>query len=478
MSLMELIRDALATLWRQKLRSALTVGGVVVAIGALVTLLSFASGMSKNVQDQVEKFRLLQTMTVTATNSDSAAVLDSTALRWMESLPGVMQAYPESPFPVRVIFGEDTTSSEAQAFPPNARGSLLFEHIAAGEVYQVGDTSSVLITSALLDRMDIEDPDSLVGQSLILYSEHGHPDSGYAAITDTLLHTPLSSLPQMVGMFQQGEVDSLVGRLLGTAASAFFEGYMTRVDTVRDTLIVSGVVDVGEGWNSRLRPLVLPVESTRRLDPGSFTSNPLSMLSSFQSGNLFNTELMGGTGIDKVTLELAIEADHEALRDSLDTRGFESDDFLEFYSEFRKMIMLFTAGMSMLGFIALFIAALGIVNTMVMSILERRREIGILKSLGAEDKDIRILFLVESGTIGLVGSALGLLLGWVVSETIGFAMQLYMEQQGVGDMDLFYIGPDTVLIAIGFGLIVSTVAGLYPASRAAQLDPVVALREE
>ncbi len=478
MSLAELIRDALHTLWRQKLRSALTVGGVIVAIGALVTLLSFASGMSKNVTDQIEKFSLLQTMTVNTMPGDSAAVLDSSALAWMETLPGVLHAFPESPFPLHVILDGDTTSSDAQAFPTNARGSMLFDIMAAGDVYPAGDTTHALLTSELLRKLDIEEPDSVVGKSIVLYSEHGHPDSGFAAVRDTLQNELFSILPHMMSMMQSRDVDSLFGQTLGKAAAAFFHGYMTRVDTVRDTLIVSGVVEVGDGWTTRLRPVIIPNESARRLNPGGFNNNPMAMASAFQSGDLFSAVMMDDEEIEQVTLELAVDANHEALRDSLEVHGYETSDFLEFYSEFRKMVLLFTVGMSLLGFIALFIAALGIVNTMVMSILERRREIGILKSLGAEDKDIRVLFLVESATIGLVGSALGLLLGWVVSESISFAMQAYMKAQDVGEVDLFYTGVDTILLAIGFGIIISTVAGLYPASRAAKLDPVVALREE
>ncbi|MCB2213467.1 ABC transporter permease [bacterium] len=482
MSFGELFRDALYTLWRQKLRSSLTIGGVLVAIAALVALLSFAGGMSKNVRDQVEKFSLLQTMAVSPATSDSTeAPLDSTALAWMTTLPGVLQAYPQAPFPVHVVLGDDTTTSDAQAIPANSRGSLLFSQMKAGEVFAPEDTNHVLITTSLLDRFKIEDADSLIGQKLLVYSEHGHPDSGYAAVRDTFM-TSLSGrgITGIAEMLRGGRMDSLSAMMFGQFVSAFFDGYMNRVRVVRDTLIVSGVVDGGEGWTDRLRPVVLPEVSARRLNPGSFTQDPMSLIGSMQSGEAFNpaSMLTETDTAERVTLELDATADHETLADTLRAHGYAVQDFAEFYAEFRKMVVLFTAGMSLLGFIAMFIASLGIVNTMVMSILERRREIGVLKALGAEDKDIRILFLVESGTIGLVGSLLGLLVGWVGVEIVGMVMQEYLRRQGVGDVELFYIGPETILIAMGFGVVVATVAGLYPASRAARLDPVVALREE
>ncbi|HEX05409.1 MAG TPA: FtsX-like permease family protein [Bacteroidetes bacterium] len=355
----------------------------------------------------------------------------------------------------------------------------MYEHLQAGNIFEIDDTTQVLITNRLLERFDIEDPDSPVGQPIILFSTQGHPDSGFAAIRDSIFALSSFDLLNLLPFRQEENADSIASSVLGRAAAVFFEGYMTRLDTVRDTLIVSGVVDVGDDWADRLRPVILPERSAKFLDPGSFSQNPLSMMSAMQSGDLFSAVMQGSDDeVDRVTLELSIEANHEALVDSLEAHGFESSDFLEFYGEFRKMVLLFTAGMSFLGFIALFIAALGIVNTMVMSILERRREIGVLKSLGAEDKDIRILFLVESATIGLVGSLLGLLVGWLGTEVVGFAMREYMNRQGISDVDLFHLGPEVILISIGFGLIVSMVAGLYPANRAAQLDPVVALREE
>lgn len=81
----------------------------------------------------------------------------------------------------------------------------------------------------------------------------------------------------------------------------------------------------------------------------------------------------------------------------------------------RRGFLVMDAVAAVIGFIAIFVASLGIINTRVMSILERTREIGILKSLGAEDRQIRLLFLTESAAIGALGSLGGLLLGWGVS---------------------------------------------------------------
>jgi putative ABC transport system permease protein len=144
----------------------------------------------------------------------------------------------------------------------------------------------------------------------------------------------------------------------------------------------------------------------------------------------------------------------------------------------RRGFLVFDAMVGVIGFIAMVVASLGIVNTMVMSILERTREIGILKSLGAEDGQIRQLFLVETALIGLIGSLLGLLLGWVISRIASVVVKRIMTAQEVPPLDLFHLPFLLVLGAIAFGIGVSLAAGLYPAARAARVDPVQALRRE
>src|SRR5262249_50776907 len=96
---------------------------------------------------------------------------------------------------------------------------------------------------------------------------------------------------------------------------------------------------------------------------------------------------------------------------------------------------------ALLGFIALFVASLGIANTMIMSILERTREIGILKSLGAEDGEVRALFLAEAATIGLLGSMAGILLGLAVSRVASLIAHAVMRRQEIPPIEMFYLPP-------------------------------------
>jgi putative ABC transport system permease protein len=115
---------------------------------------------------------------------------------------------------------------------------------------------------------------------------------------------------------------------------------------------------------------------------------------------------------------------------------------------------------------------------MVMSILERTREIGIMKAIGGSDADIRRIFLVEAATLGLAGGLVGVTLGWLVGRVINFGANLYIRSQGGTPGNLFALPLWLIAGSIGFSLIVSLIAGSFPAARAARLDPVQALRHD
>ena len=123
-------------------------------------------------------------------------------------------------------------------------------------------------------------------------------------------------------------------------------------------------------------------------------------------------------------------------------------------------------------------ASIGIVNTLVMAILERRREIGIMKAIGASDRDVKMLFFAEASAMGLLGGVVGVALGWAIGRVIDAGTNVWLRSQSFPP-DHFWVVPWWLVgFAILFSLIVSFLSGLYPAARAARLDPVQALRYE
>jgi putative ABC transport system permease protein len=130
------------------------------------------------------------------------------------------------------------------------------------------------------------------------------------------------------------------------------------------------------------------------------------------------------------------------------------------------------------GSLALAVASLGIINTLVMAILERRREIGIMKALGASDTDVKMIFFLEAGTMGVLGGALGVAIGWTIGRVINFGTNIYLRRIDIKPENFWYVPLWLVAGALVFSVVVSLCAGLYPASRAAKLDPVKALRHD
>ena len=158
--------------------------------------------------------------------------------------------------------------------------------------------------------------------------------------------------------------------------------------------------------------------------------------------------------------------------------GFQTFSIIDAIEDATRAFIILDIVLGLIGSIALAVSSLGIMNTMVMSILERTREIGVMKAIGGSDADVRGIFLVEASVIGVIGGAAGVFLGWAVSRVINIGANIYIERQGGTAATLFSMPWWLILGAIGFSLLVSLAAGSYPARRAARLDPIQALRHD
>jgi putative ABC transport system permease protein len=144
-----------------------------------------------------------------------------------------------------------------------------------------------------------------------------------------------------------------------------------------------------------------------------------------------------------------------------------------------QVLGLLQALLGSVGGLALLVAALGVANTMMMAIYERTREIGVLKALGASAREIRRLFTIEAGMIGLIGGVFGLIFGSLLGKLVDWIAHRYLISEGItGVGDLSVVPWWLAVGALVFAAVVGILAGLYPAARAARLDPVTALRHE
>jgi len=168
-----------------------------------------------------------------------------------------------------------------------------------------------------------------------------------------------------------------------------------------------------------------------------------------------------------------------AVRQKISDLGFGSFSIVDEIDQIRTVFLIIDSVLGLLGGISLLVASFGIANTMIMSILERTREIGIMKAIGAEDREIKLIFFVEAAVIGVVGGVIGVLLAWGIDALANrLAYRFILKPQGASFIDFFDLPIYLTVGAILFALVVSILAALYPASRAARIDPVRALRHD
>ncbi|HEX6464189.1 MAG TPA: FtsX-like permease family protein, partial [Vicinamibacterales bacterium] len=179
-----------------------------------------------------------------------------------------------------------------------------------------------------------------------------------------------------------------------------------------------------------------------------------------------------------LTVKVAGAQYAQDVEDEIKKKGLSAFSLNDALQGAKRAFIILDIVLSLIGSIALAVSSLGIVNTMVMSILERTREIGIMKAIGGSDGDVRRIFLIEASAIGGLGGIAGVLLGWAVGRVVNIAANVYIQQQGGEPGNLFSLPLWLIGGAIGFSVFVSLLAGSYPAGRAAKLNPIEALRHD
>jgi putative ABC transport system permease protein len=442
----ELIRLAFGGVRRAPLRVALTSLGVAIAVGALVSMVGFALGVQDQVEEPFRKSELFNRIDVSperasprpgprnppeASPTDgpptTAPVLDDVALARIAALPGVAVVYPEYFLPsVEVLHGERPSTAPASGLPREA-GRLRFvtDALVAGRFFDSASADEAILGKKLAKALGYEVSGDALGKRL------------------TLKAKGLSPGPGKTFQFEEREVE----------------------------VWVVGVWDPPGGRSGfRGDGLLLPLDLLREL-PGVQLESVMDRL---RRG-------LGEAppGYNRVVVRVRRPGDLFEVEEQVRQLGFQTRTLVGQLKELRKAFVLMDLVLGAVGTVALVVAGLGIINTLLMAVLERYREIGTFKALGASDGDIRILFLAEAGLVGLFGGVGGLILGRVVSGLIDVVANTLARQQGIDEPVVFFTFPPLLLLgALAFALAVSVISGVYPASRAARVDPIRALRGE
>jgi putative ABC transport system permease protein len=206
---------------------------------------------------------------------------------------------------------------------------------------------------------------------------------------------------------------------------------------------------------------------------------PISQAQSFFGTEECNTIIVKLKNDDKATIDNVSKAIKEAFSDQVSVTSATA--VRNILSSVFSIIQLFLAGIAA---ISLLVAGIGIMNIMIVSLMERTREIGILKALGMKNQTVLLVFLCESVIIGLIGAAIGIASGWVLANVVAVVFRgggLFMGNQAAttGGMTITpLLTPTVTILALVFGVGVSAIFALYPAWRASKLKPVEALRYE
>ncbi len=167
-------------------------------------------------------------------------------------------------------------------------------------------------------------------------------------------------------------------------------------------------------------------------------------------------------------VEAATLSDVHAVRSEITDVGYSTSAPEQLIANVQRYLRVVDIVLGAIGLIALVIAALGITNALLAAVRERRREIGVLKAIGARDRDVRRVFLLEAGFVGAVGGTVGTLLGASVAAGVGAVVNAYLRQQGLEGVRLV-VPPLVVIAGVGGATLLALVAGSVPAVRAAHL---------
>jgi ABC-type lipoprotein export system ATPase subunit/ABC-type antimicrobial peptide transport system permease subunit len=412
---------------RRKLRTTLSSAGVAIGIAAMGIIVSFASGVQDSLTNAFAITGQLNQVTVGQsgtgpTDPTKHKTLDAAALAKLGALPHVKDAFGNLVIEGSLQAGQTNLTNVylSSGLPlSETPRAVSNKFLVAGSLPSSDSANEVMITADTASKIGFR-PSDVIGHELTFYGQY----SGY-----------------------------FIGEAGQKAASVTIPLVLTIVG------VTTNAPNIGNGT-------------------ATFLSVPYTKSTSYWQ-QMAKANSWTADEFSSIALIAESSGIVDAVAKEVKDLGYPATTGSDFLKSLGQFITILELGLSGLAAIALIVACLGIANTMYTAVLERTREIGIMKALGARSADVRGMFMSEAGVIGLIGGAVGLLIAAVVSVTGNVIANNYAVAQGITlDVSVFRISWWLVAGALAVATLFSALSGLLPALRASRLDPVAALRYE
>ncbi len=449
MKFSDLLRMSSTNLLRRKLRTVLTVLGVVIGTASIVVMVSLGLGLRKISLEQIEQFGGLTTINVyyyeyamnsSGSSEEQTQRINDEVVEQMAQIPHVEIASPilncyamakqgayEGSFSIRGMTTEalaslDLDTAEGTVPLDESTLQLFYGNQVLTNFYNARTNQSYWETMELPDVDLINDPVFVIFDTDAYYQSQG----GGTDANGQKISPPKKYIVPTAGV------------LAGTLEdySDYSYNVLANIDALK----------------AQLKKVF-----KNKAIPGQPTTS---------SGKPYKEFYYEEVYIRVDSMDYVSEV-QQAIRD-MGYETYSNADWMKQTQDQMAMIQLVLGG---IGAVSLFVAAIGIANTMMMSIYERTKEIGIIKVLGCGLGNIRTMFLMEAGFIGFFGGLIGLILSYIISGIINLVAGEYY--QGISYIPLWL-----VLVSMVFAVLVGMVAGFFPALRAMKLSPLAAIRNE
>lgn len=450
----DLISLAFRNLLRRKTRTVLAVVGVVVGTCAIIVMLSIGFGLSASFQQQIESYGNLHLVNVysgggmmygrggmmAAQGDKDAGVLNDKTLASMEKIKGVDAVTPKINVYLSFGLGKYIAQADVIGIKPEVMQKFGYK-LQEGRLLEAGDKYAVVFGNQV----------------------------------PSWFYNPKKTWGSSWG--GEAQVDVISSKLIVTADDTYGQKQRQQRNPDEEKFVykeykAKGVGILANPNDQSAYSVYMNIETLEAIKKDAERARK-------ENGSSFNKN-----GYDAAMVYVGDIDDVEDVSNKIREMGFQTDslsDWLKSMQETARMIQGILGG---IGAISLLVAALGITNTMIMSIYERTKEIGIMKVIGANLGDIKKLFLLEAGMIGFLGGAVGLIFSLILSLLMNTVLSGIMTVMlgtvgGGGDGSTVSIIPWWVAAgALAFSTTIGILAGYSPARRAMRLSALESLRNE